>query len=134
MESNGHDQEIVFQLLGERLVVDREKRQIGEVIIRKVVETEMVSVPLRREKLIIERVDDPVEKIGEVELSREKAQHIQGITAEFPSLQIAIEALKILSLQNPGESNRVHLEIFVQDGDLRTSYQNLLDNWSSKYS
>ncbi len=136
MESNGYTQEMVFQLLAERLVVDREKRQIGEIVIRKVIETEIVEVPLNREKLVIERVDTSIENIAEVELSREKINGIRptGINAEFPSLQIAIEALKILYLQHPEESNKVRLEIFVEDGETKASYRTLLDNWSNKYS
>ncbi len=47
-------EEDIIRLLGERLVVERSKRKIGEVIIRKEVETRMIQIPVRREKLIIE--------------------------------------------------------------------------------
>lgn len=45
-----------IQLLEERIVSDRQRRKVGEVIIRKVVEIQMVEVPIRREKLVIEQV------------------------------------------------------------------------------
>ena len=37
----------LIRLLGERLVIDRSKRKVGEVIVRKEIETRMVQVPVR---------------------------------------------------------------------------------------
>jgi len=39
-------EEEIIRLLGERLVVDRGKRKIGEVIVREI-ETRMIQVPVR---------------------------------------------------------------------------------------
>ncbi|MDP8932591.1 MAG: PRC and DUF2382 domain-containing protein [Cyanobacteriota bacterium] len=53
------DQEVI-RLLEERLVINRSKRKVGEVIVRKEIETRMVQVPIQWEKLIVEQVgDDP---------------------------------------------------------------------------
>jgi hypothetical protein len=55
-----------IQLLEERLVVHRKRHKIGEISVRKVVETDMISVPIRREKLVVERIGevDPLVEIG----------------------------------------------------------------------
>jgi hypothetical protein len=51
--------ERTIPLLEERLVVDRQRRKVGEVIVRKEIEVQMVQVPVRREKLIVEQVLEP---------------------------------------------------------------------------
>ena len=47
-----------ISLLEERLIVDFVRRKVGEIVIRKEVETCLlqVEVPVRREKLIVEQV------------------------------------------------------------------------------
>ncbi len=44
-----------IKLLEERLVVNRRRRKVGEVILRKEIVTEMVQVPVRREVLVVEQ-------------------------------------------------------------------------------
>lgn len=52
----------------EKLTVKRQRRKIGEVIIRKEVETEIVRIPLRREKLIVEReINSQIEQLAEID-------------------------------------------------------------------
>jgi hypothetical protein len=55
-----------IQLVEERLVVNRKRNKVGEISVRKVVETEMVQVPIRREKLVIEKIGDgePLVEVG----------------------------------------------------------------------
>lgn len=60
-----------ISLLEERLKVTRRKEKVGEVVIRRQVETRMISIPLRREKLIIERVGENPEKLTEVIVAEE---------------------------------------------------------------
>ncbi|MBD2108588.1 YsnF/AvaK domain-containing protein [Nodosilinea sp. FACHB-13] len=61
-----------IQLVEERLVVNRKRVKVGEVSVRRVVETEIVEVPVRREKLVIEHIgsgNPPVEmSLGETQL------------------------------------------------------------------
>lgn len=61
-----------IQLVEERLVVNRKRVKVGEVSVRRVVETEMVEIPVRREKLVIENVGSstpPVEvSLGETQI------------------------------------------------------------------
>jgi len=63
-------EEEIIRLLGERLVVDRGKRKIGEVIVRKEIETRMIQVPVRREKLIVEQVSPERKQLAEINLGR----------------------------------------------------------------
>ena len=61
-----------IQLVEERLVVNRKRVKVGEVSIRRVIETEIIQVPIQREKLIIERIgsgEPPVEvSLGETRI------------------------------------------------------------------
>ncbi|MBW4459658.1 MAG: DUF2382 domain-containing protein [Nodosilinea sp. WJT8-NPBG4] len=61
-----------IQLVEERLVVNRTRVKVGEVSVRRVVETEMVEIPVRREKLVIENIGSntpPVEvSLGETQI------------------------------------------------------------------
>jgi len=65
--------EELIRLLGERVVVDRNKRKVGEVIVRKVIETRMVQVqvPVRHEKLIVEQVSPERKQLAEIDLGQE---------------------------------------------------------------
>ncbi|MBD0267957.1 MAG: DUF2382 domain-containing protein [Cyanobacteria bacterium Co-bin8] len=55
-----------IQLVEERLVVNRKRNKVGEISVRKVIETEIVEVPIRREKLVIEKIGagEPLMEIG----------------------------------------------------------------------
>ena len=58
-----------FSLLEERLRIELTQRKIGEIVIRKEIETELVSVqiPVRREKLIIEQVSPAYKLLAEID-------------------------------------------------------------------
>jgi hypothetical protein len=61
-----------FLLLEERLMVDLNRRKIGEIVIRKEIATQFVRVqiPVRREKLIIEQVSPEYELLAEIDLGQ----------------------------------------------------------------
>ena len=65
-------EEELIRLLGERVVVARSKRKIGEVIVRKEIETRMVQiqVPVRHEKLIVEQVSPERKQLAEIDLGQ----------------------------------------------------------------
>lgn len=65
--------EEVIRLLEERLVVERIKRKVGEVVVRKVIETRMVEIPVRYEKLIVEQVGSEHKQLAEIHLGQEIA-------------------------------------------------------------
>lgn len=57
-----------IRLLEERLNVKINQRKVGEVVVRKVVETEVVEIPIRREKLVIEQVGPEHKQLASVDL------------------------------------------------------------------
>lgn len=59
-----------IRLFEERVAVDMQRRKLGEVIVRKVVETEIIEIPVRREKLVIEQVSPTVQQLAVVDLSQ----------------------------------------------------------------
>ncbi|VXD20264.1 hypothetical protein PL8927_690029 [Planktothrix serta PCC 8927] len=68
---------LTILLKEERLIVERERRKVGEVIIRKEIETDFVQVPLRREKLVIEQVGKDDQTLAEIPLSEERVQVVK---------------------------------------------------------
>jgi len=66
-------QEEVIPLREERVVVDRAKQKVGEVVVRKEIETEIVQVPVQREKLIVEQVGAEPKQLAEIDLTEEEA-------------------------------------------------------------
>jgi uncharacterized protein (TIGR02271 family) len=61
-----------FSLLEERLRIELTQRKIGEIVIRKEIETQLVrvQVPVRREKLIIEQVSPAYKLLAEIDLGQ----------------------------------------------------------------
>jgi hypothetical protein len=66
--------ETVISLLEERLIVDLTRRKIGDIVVRKEIETHLlqVQVPVRREKLIVEQVSPEYRLIAEIDLGEEQ--------------------------------------------------------------
>jgi hypothetical protein len=66
--------ETVISLLEERLIVDLTRRKIGDIVVRKEIETHLlqVQVPVRREKLIVEQVSPEYKRIAEIDLGQEQ--------------------------------------------------------------
>ncbi len=97
------DQEVI-RLLEERLVINRSKRKVGEVIVRKEIETRMVQVPIQWEKLIVEQVGDDPKVLAEIDLGEGSITGIDlteiksdrqepTVKAEFTSVQKASKIL-----------------------------------------
>jgi hypothetical protein len=59
-----------FSLLEERLRIEFTQRKIGEIVIRKEIETQLVRVqiPIMREKLIVEQVSPEYKLLAEIDL------------------------------------------------------------------
>lgn len=67
----------IIRLIEERLVVNRSKRKIGEVIVRKEIETRIIQVPVRYEKLIIEQVSPERKQLVEINLGQVEGTRIE---------------------------------------------------------
>jgi stress response protein YsnF len=63
-------EEVIVPLLAERVIVDRHKRKSGEVVIRKVIETEVIEVVVRREKLIVEQISPEYKELAVIDLGK----------------------------------------------------------------
>lgn len=129
-------------LLEERLVVNRGKRKVGEVIVRKEVETRMVEVPVRREKLIIERVGEVPERLAEIDLGEGQVTGIElaemadanaqpTVSAEFTSVQKASNVLSAIASQPHHGCAKVRLEIVLENNQVQETYQNWFDSYES---
>jgi Domain of unknown function (DUF2382) len=82
--------EKVISLLEERLVVDLTRRKVGDIVVRKEIETQLVQiqVPIRRETLIVEQVSPEYKRIAQIDLGTEQVDTTaitQSIEREFGS-------------------------------------------------
>lgn len=139
--------EDIIRLLGERLVVDRSKRKIGDVIVRKEIETYMIQVPVRREKLIIEQVSPEHKQLAEIDLGQEEltditlAEAASGnnntrplsgitVTGEFDSPKIASLLLNAIAMERQPGCKKIRVEIVVEDESRQKTYQEWFERCS----
>jgi len=127
----------VIRLLEERLVINRSKRKVGEVIVRKEIETRMVQVPIQREKLIVEQVGDDPKVLAEIDLGEGSITGIDlteiksdrqepTVKAEFTSVQKASKILNSIDSQLRHGCVKVRLEIVLENKQLEDTYQKWL--------
>ena len=143
--------EEIIRLLEERLVVERSKRKVGEVIIRKQIETQMVQVPVRHEKLIVEQVGPEPKQLAEIDLGQTAIPGIEltegeitgvelpetasfepkiasldtepTVRGEFNSPKIASLLLNAIALERRHGCKKIRLEIIVEDAERQKTYQ-----------
>jgi stress response protein YsnF/sporulation protein YlmC with PRC-barrel domain len=135
-------EEEVIRLLEERLIVDRNKRKVGEVIVRKEIETRMVQVPVRYEKLIVEQISPERKQLAEIELEGEEisgleliqsgmsadnqTQNTTGkttVSGEFKSPKSASLFLNAIALQRHHGCAKVRVELVLEDAELQKTYE-----------
>ena len=78
----------IVRLVEERLVVNRSKRKIGEVIVRKEIETRIIQVPVRYEKLIVEQISPERKQLVEINLGQAEGGGIEltEVTNLYPEI------------------------------------------------
>jgi hypothetical protein len=131
----------IVRLLGERVIIDRSKRKVGEVIVRKQIETRMVQVPVRSEKLIVEQVSPERKQLAEIDLRQgeisaefeflevENAHQIDSydgsltVSGEFSSPKIASLLLNAIALERNHGCKAVRVTIVVEDEEHQQTYQ-----------
>lgn len=138
-------EEEIVRILEERLVVDRSKRKVGEVIVRKEIETRMVQVPVRCEKLIFEQVSPEGKQLADIELEQEAARGIElnetamsattldsklTVRGEFNSPKVSSLLLNALSRERRHGCKNVRVEIVVEDAERQKTYQEWFDRCS----
>jgi hypothetical protein len=117
-----------ISLLEEKLQVARLKEKVGEVVIRKQVETRMVNIPLRREKIIVEKVGKNPQQLTEVIIAEEtvngfkfneldKSNAFSFNKTHFLSLPTTQELLTAISHLSSATNSRIRLEIVTKCSD-----------------
>lgn len=124
--SSVSEEELIIPLLEERLNVIRRRQKIGEIVIRREVETRIVEVPIRREKLIVEQVSPVFRQIALVdlgdqeEISLSKTAPEQGIdqtlNATYTSVHDASRALETIANTLTTYCHAVQINLFIQRG------------------
>lgn len=144
----------IIRLLGERVIVDRNKRKVGEVIVRKEIETRMVEIPVRREKLIVEQVTPERKQLAEIELGQQEITGVElreadineltslsprigtsnGLTVsgEFDSPKIASLLLNAIALERRHGCKKVRIEVVVENSERQKIYQEWFERASGK--
>lgn len=139
-------EEEIIRLLGEKLVVDRTKHKVGEVIVRKEIETRMIQVPVRREKLIVEQVNPERKQLAEINLGQGEISEFElqleeignpvsidnglSVSGEFDSPKIASLLLNAIALEKNHGCKKVQVTIVVEDEEHQQTYQ----KWFSRTS
>lgn len=138
--------EATVRLLEEQLTVERNSKKVGEVVIRKVVETKTVEVPVRQEKLIVEQIQgNQTENLAAIDLvsgviEGEKLQNTPKnpddlrVQGEFISPDAASEILKAISLQKNHGCRKVKIELVVSDTQKQQEYQGMFDRCTDQTS
>lgn len=127
-------------LLEEKLRVDCRHQKIGEVIVRKQVETKIIKVPVRREKLVVERIGKNPKLltevvIGEVKVNGFKYEELNNddnlhITrSHFLDLQTAEELLEAVASLSSAANARVRLEIVTNCSEHQIQHQDICDRY-----
>ncbi|MEA5557320.1 YsnF/AvaK domain-containing protein [Nodularia spumigena] len=140
------DDEDIVSLIEERLIADHKQHKIGEVIVRKEIETRMVQVPVRREKLIVEQVSPENKQLAEIDLRQGEISGIEfmagerpegtildshlTVSGDFSSPKIASLLLNAIALEQKHGCQQVKITIAVTDESLQNKYQEWFDRCS----
>lgn len=150
--------EEVFSLLEERLIVNLSRRKIGEIVIRKEIETQIlqVEVPVQREKLIVEQVSPEYQLLAQIDLGRSNSvaidsaiadrlrladndkepistrldRHEPKVSGELDSLKAASDLLNEIANMPAADWETVRIEIVLKDAKHQDNYQALFDRYS----
>lgn len=136
-------QEEAFRLLEERLRVDYSKRKVGEVVVRKEIETHIIEVPVRREKLIVEQVGSETKRLAEIDLGQGEISGLelrdpltnhyknsQTISGEFASPKTVSWLLDTIAHQSQHGCKRIRVEIELDDASHYELYKGWFDRCS----
>ncbi|MBW4537542.1 MAG: PRC and DUF2382 domain-containing protein [Myxacorys chilensis ATA2-1-KO14] len=140
-------QDETIRLLEERLKVNYQKQKVGEVVVRKEIETRMVQVPVRREKLIVEQVGDSPRRLAEIDLAQGEIEGLELLGSEVPSNhsitagstvgstvrgevsspRTAAWLLDAIARQSNHGCKRIRIEIELDNPSHQETYQSWLD-------
>ncbi|MCC0176829.1 DUF2382 domain-containing protein [Waterburya agarophytonicola K14] len=132
-----------ISLLEEKLQVTRRKQKVGEVIVRKEVETRIIKIPIRREKLVIERVGINPEKITEVIVNQEKVNgfkydeiddtnSLHLVRSKYLDLQTAQDLLDAIASLSAANNAKIRLEIVTNSAESQQQHQDVCDRFINR--
>lgn len=144
-------EEEVIRLLAERLVINRNQRKVGEVVVRKVIETRTLQVPVRYEKLVVEQVNPEYKQLAEIDLRVEDnlatlpETQVNGfnsskdtdlnnqrvVSGTFNSPQVASLILQAIAKERQHGCQQVRVKILVEDAVRQQTYQEWMDRCSN---
>ena len=134
--------EATIALLEERLVIDTHRRKVGEVVVRKAIETRLVQVPVRREKLIVEQVSPEYQQLAVVDLGQQDAEMaaVEAVNTasapmlrgEFSSVKAAIQFLEAVAAHSGEDAQKVHLGVLLQDAAMQATAQRWLEQYAAQ--
>lgn len=134
-----------ISLWSEKLIVNRRQKKVGEVVVRKQVETRMIQVPVREEKLIIERIGEHPEQLAEVVIGTSKINGIEldkfaqtntlHITKScYLSLETAQQLLNAIANLSSATNAKIRLEIVSNSSEEQIEQQNVCDRFSGDFN
>lgn len=128
--------EATIRLHEERLSVHRgQRRKVGEVVVRKEIETRLVEVPVRYEKLIVEQVSPNYEQLAVIDLDQTPDDALPSdalspdarLTTNKAAATAAHQFLNAIAHHPNPEYSRMLVQITRAD----THLQALYDQWLS---
>lgn len=128
-----------ISLLEERLAIALTKRKVGEIVVRKEIETRMISIPVRRETLIIEQVEPEYKQIAVIDLAQPEPDLTPDLTlptvaAKFTTTAAAIEFLQSLTDRSSAGLQNVQLNLVLTDATAHAAAHKWLDRESTHLS
>jgi hypothetical protein len=133
------EEEKIIRLLEERLLIDYQRCRVGEVIVRKKIETRMVQVPIRHEKLIVEQVSPKHEQLAEIDLGQGDLSSVEltdgvgscnsslTVSGVFSSPKIASLLLNGIALEGNHGCQQIQVTVLVTDESQQQKYQEWFD-------
>jgi hypothetical protein len=125
-------------LLEERLIAHIDRHKVGEIVIRKEVVTQIIEVPIRREKLIVEQIAPEHKQIAIIDLGGDQDLLIQTnekissespkiiVKSEFDSVKSARQFLEAIANLPDPRITGIKIEIEVEDILMQKTCQELL--------
>lgn len=143
--SENQPDEIVIPLWDERLVIDHHNRKVGEVVVRKEVETQIVEIPIRREKLIVEQVNPEYQQIAVVELGQVQVKGLADIpqptlvetlpyptvSGEFATTASAIQFLEAIANESHSSLRKIKISIALKEVEQQSTYQQWIEQYAT---
>jgi hypothetical protein len=138
--------EELVSLLEERLIVNFTRRKVGEIVVRKEIETHIlqVQVPVRREKLIVEQVSPEYKRIAEVDIGQADISSVGRETplsvgfyqsaqptvyGEIQSPKAASDLLNEIASMPSHDCETVRVEIVLKNSKNQETYQALFKRY-----